>query len=69
MTELEIELEGNLAENDTCKEEERSADYTGNNLREEVRHILTVLQAYEEISNLEEEQVTIMEEIEGFSRS
>ena len=32
MTELEIEeLERNLAENDSYKEEERSADYTGNN--------------------------------------
>ena len=33
MTELEIkELERKLAENDSCKEEERSADNTGNNL-------------------------------------
>ena len=36
MTELEIEeLERNIAENDTCKEEERRADNTGNNLGEE----------------------------------
>ena len=41
-TELEIEeLERNLAENDSYKEEERSADDTGHNLGEEVRDILT----------------------------
>ena len=36
MTELEIEeLERNIAEKDTCKEEERRAVNTGNNLGEE----------------------------------
>ena len=69
MTELEIEeLERNLivterAENDSYKEEERSADDTGSNLGEEVRDILTALEADEEIGNLEEEEVTIIEEI------
>ena len=38
MTELEIiELERNLAEYDSYKEEERSADDTGKHLGEEVR--------------------------------
>ena len=50
MTELEIEeLERDLAENDSCKEEERSADDTGSNLGEEVRYILTALEADDEI--------------------
>ena len=63
MAELEIEeLERNLARNDSCKEEERSADDTGNNL-EEVRDILTALEADEEIVNLEEEEVAITDEI------
>ena len=54
MTELKIEeLERNIAENDSCKEEERSADDTGNNLVEEVRYILTALEADEKIGNLE----------------
>ena len=66
MTELEIEeLEGNLAENNSYKEEKRSADDTGSNLGEEVRDMLTVLEADEEISNLEEEEVAIVEEIAG----
>ena len=43
--------------------EERSADDAGNNLREEVRNILTALEADEDIDNLEEEEVTITEEI------
>ena len=64
MTELEIEeLERNLTENNSCKEEERSADDSGNNLGEEVRDILTALEAEEEIGNLEEEEVAIIEEI------
>ena len=64
MTELEIEeLERNLAENNSYKEEERSADDTGSNLGKEVRNILTALEADEEISNLEEEEVAITEEI------
>ena len=64
MTELQIqELERNLAENDSYKEEERSADDTGNNLGEEVRDILTTLEADKEIGNLEEEEVAIIEEI------
>ena len=63
ITELEIdELERNLAENDCCKEEERSAGDTGNNLGE-VRDILTALEGDEEIGNLEEEEVAIIEEI------
>ena len=44
MTDLEIEEpERNLAGNDSCKEKERRADDTGNNLGEEVRDILTEL--------------------------
>ena len=65
MTELEKEeLERNLAENGSYKEEERSADDTGNNLGEEVRDILTAMEADEKIGNLEEEKVAIIEEIE-----
>ena len=61
MTELEIEeLERNLAENNSYKEEERSADDTGSNLGEEVRDILTVLEADEEIGNLEEEELLLL---------
>ena len=64
MTELEIEeLERNLAENDIYKEEERSADDVGSNLGEDVGDILTALEADEEISNLEEEEVAIIEEM------
>ena len=64
MTELEIdELEKNLVENDSYKEEERSVDNTSNNLGEQVRDILTALEADEEIGNLEEEHVAIIEEI------
>ena len=62
-TELEIEeLERNLAENESYKEEERKADNSANNLGEEVRYILTALEADEEIDNLEEEKVTNIEE-------
>ena len=65
-TELEIEeLERNLTENYICKEEERSADDTCSNLGEEVRDILTALDADEEIVNLEEEEVAITEKIAG----
>ena len=64
MTESEVEeLERKLAENESYKEEERSADDTGSNLGEEVRDILTALEADEEIGNLEEDKVTIIEEI------
>ena len=64
MTELEIEeLKRNLAENNSDKEEERSADDTGSNLGEEVRDTLTALEADQEIGNLEEEEVAIIEEI------
>ena len=53
MTELEIEeLERNLAENDSYKEKERSTDDTASNLGEEVRDIVTALEADEEIGNL-----------------
>ena len=63
MTELQIEeQEKNLTENDSYKEEERRVDDTGNNLGEEVRDILTALEADEEIGNLEEEEVAIIEE-------
>ena len=66
MTELEIaELERNLAENDSYNKEERSAAEIGGNLGEEVRDVLTALEADEEISNLEEEEVAIIEEIAG----
>ena len=64
MTELEIEkMERNLAEIDSCKQEERYADDTGGNLGEEVRDILTALKADEQIGNLEEEEITSIEEI------
>ena len=66
MTELEIEeLERNLAENDSYKEEERGADDTGSNLGEEARDILTSLEADEQIGNLEEEEFAITEKIVG----
>ena len=65
-TELEIEeLERNLTENYIYREEERSADDTCSNLGEEVRDILTALDADEEIVNLEEEEVAITEKIAG----
>ena len=64
MTELEMEeLARNLVENDSYKQEERSADDRDSNLGEEVRDILKALEADEEISNLEEEEVAIIEEI------
>ena len=64
MTESEIEeLERNLAENDTCKEKERSADDAGKNLGEKLWDILTVLESDQVICNLEEEEVAITEEI------
>ena len=63
LTQVKIEeLEKKFAENDSCKAEERSADDTGNNLREEVRDILTALEVDEEIGNLEEKEVAIVEE-------
>ena len=64
MTELEIaQLERNIAKYGSYKEEESSADDTGNNLGEEVRNILTTLEAVEEIDNLEKEEVDIIEEV------
>ena len=64
MTGLEIEeLERNLAENDSYRERERSADDTGSNVGEEVGVILTVLEADKEIGNLEKEEVAIIEEL------
>ena len=45
------------------KKEERSAGDTGNNLGEEVRDIVTALEADEDIDNLEEEEVTVIEGI------
>ena len=46
MIELEIgELERNLAENDSYKEEEISASDTSNNLAEELRDIVIALEA------------------------
>ena len=55
-------MERNLAENDTYKEKERSADDTGSDLGEEVRGILIALEA-DDIGNLEEEEVGIIEKI------
>ena len=64
MTELQIEeLERNLAENDSYKEEKRSANDAVSNFGEKVRDILTALEADEEIDNFEEEEVAIIEEI------
>ena len=63
MTELEIEeLERNLAENDSYKEKERSTNDTASYLGEEVRDIVTALEADEEIGNLQEREATIIEE-------
>ena len=64
MTEVEIaELKKNLAENDSYKEKERSTGDTGSNLGEEVRDIVTALEADEEIGNLEKEEIVIIEDI------
>ena len=65
MTESEIKkkLERNLAENDSYKEEERSADDTGNNLGEEVGDIFIGLEVDEGFENFEEEEVAFIEEI------
>ena len=53
MIELEIEELGrNLAENDSCKKEERRAGDTDSNLGEEVRDILTVLEEDKEVTPL-----------------
>ena len=67
MTEEIKELERNLTENDSYKEEERSADDIGSNLGEEVGDILTALEAHEQIGNLEEEEVVIIEEMAELS--
>ena len=62
MIELEIEeLERNLAENDSYKEEEISASDTSNNLAEELRDIVIALEADQKIGNLEEEEAAIIE--------
>ena len=64
MPELEIaELQWTLAENDSYKEQERSADDTGSNLGKKVGDILIALEADQEIGNLEEEEVAIIQEI------
>ena len=64
MIELDIEeLERNLAGNYSYKEEERSADDISSNLGEDVRDILTALEADEQIGSLEEGEVVIIEEI------
>ena len=61
MTELEIEeLEGNLAENDSYKEQKRSADDTGNNLREGVRDILTALEADDRLTALRKKKFPLL---------
>ena len=53
MIELEIEELGrNLAENDSCKKEERRAGDTDSNLGEEVRDILTALEEDKEVTPL-----------------
>ena len=46
----------------------RSSDDTGNNLREEVRDILTALETDEEFGNHEEEVVIIEEIVEMIER-
>ena len=56
-------LERDLAENDSYKEEERSADDTGNNLGEEVGDIFIGLEVDEGFENFEEEEVAFIEEI------
>ena len=62
MIELEIEeLERNLAENDSYKEEEISASDTSNSLAEELRDIVIALEADQKIGNLEEEEAAITE--------
>ena len=48
-------MEQNVAENDSCKEEEGSAGYSG--------YILTALKTDDEIGYPEEKEVTIIEEI------
>ena len=61
MTELEIEkLEINLADNDSYKEEERSADDTGYDLGEEVKDVLSALEADDEVGNREGEEVPLL---------
>ena len=61
MTELEIEkLEINLADNDSYNEEERSADDTGYDLGEEVKDVLSALEADDEVGNLEGEEVPLL---------
>ena len=61
MTELEIEkLEINLADNDSYKEEERSADDTGYDLGEEVKDVLSALEADDEVGKLEGEEVPLL---------
>ena len=61
MTELEIEkLDINLADNDSYKEEERSADDTGYDLGEEVKDVLSALEADDEVGNLEGEEVPLL---------
>ena len=52
----------------TNKEEERSVDDRGSNLEEEVRDILTALEADGEIGNLEEEVPNIEEIAEMLER-
>ena len=60
MSELELEeLERNLVENDSCKEQERRADDIGNNLGE-VRDILTPLETDERIDNLEDKKLPLL---------
>ena len=61
MFELEIEeFERNLAENDSCKEEVRSADDPGNNLGEEVSDILTALEADKEMTILRKKDLSLL---------
>ena len=45
------------------RKKKRSAGDIGSNLGEEVRNILTLLEADEEIHNLQEEKVAIIEEL------
>ena len=65
MSQRSKELERNLAENDSYKEEERSADDTGSNLGEEVRDILIALEA-DNIGNLEEKRLALLKKQQRF---
>ena len=60
MTELETRTGRNLAESDSYREKELSADDTGSNFREEVRDILTALEVDEELTILRKKRLPIL---------